>query len=350
MGATSGDQANPDPAPSSDTGATDAPSPAVVPRTRIVVWTGGRLVDAADATALRTLLEADDGARAWIDLVRPTPAELAAVTEVLGLHPLIVEDIEGRNQRARLQQFDELIHIVLFALEFVGEATTTEIDLVLGKRFLLTAHEPTWDPMSAPMLRRGAAAPLGRGPDYLLYALADFIVDGYFPVLDHLADEIDQLQDDVVQRASSWTLQRLFVLKRELIDLRRVISPAREVLNQLTNRDLGIVARPHIVYFRDIYDHLIRVTDELDNYRELVSGTLDVYLSTVNNNLSAIMKRLTGVTVILAGIGAVAGIFGMSEAGTAFAGSEAAGFWAVGLATVIAAALAALFLRRIDWI
>ncbi len=327
-----------------------AAEPAVEPATRIVVWTEGRLVDADGADGLKSLLDADDGARAWIDLVRPTPDELAAIAEVLGLHPLIVEDIEGRNLRARLQQFDGLIHIVLFALEFVGEAATTEVDIVLGERFLLTAHEPTWDPMASPMLRRGPAIPLGRGPDYLLYALADAIVDGYFPVLDHLADEIDQLQDDVMEGASSWTLRRLFVLKRELIDLRRVISPAREVFNQLTNRDLGIVARPHIVYLRDIYDHLIRVTDELDNFRELVSGTLDVYLSTVNNNLSAIMKRLTGVTVILAGVGAVAGIFGMSEAGAAFAGSEAAGFWGVALVTVALAALAAIVLRRIDWI
>jgi len=327
-----------------------AEEPARDPGTRIVVWTEGRLVEAAGAADLRDALKADDGARAWIDLVRPTPAELASIAKVLDLHPLIVEAIEGVNHRARLQQFDGVIHIVLFALEFAGEAATTEIDIVLGGRFLLTAHEPSWDPLAAPMIHRGVATPLGRGPDYLLYALADAIVDGYFPVLDRLADEIDQVQDDVVEHASSWTLQRLFVLKRELIELRRVISPAREVFNQLTNRDIGIVAKPHIVYFRDIYDHLIRVTDELDNYRELVSGTLDVYLSTVNNNLSAIMKRLTGVTVILAGIGAVAGIFGMSEAGAAFAGSEAAGFWIVAAVTVAIAGLAAALLRRIGWI
>ena len=89
----------------------------------------------------------------------------------------------------------------------------------------------------------------------------------------------------------------------------------REIFNQLTNRDLALIDDDEVVYFRDVYDHLIRLTDELDNYRELVSGTLDVYLSTVNNNLSLIMKRLTGVTVVLAGIGAIAGIFGMSEAG-----------------------------------
>ena len=150
--------------------------------------------------------------------------------------------------------------------------------------------------------------------DFLLYAITDAIVDGYFPVLDAIEDEIDEIQDAVIARPTTWTLERLFTLKRELISLRRAISPSREIFNQLTNRDQALIAADHIVYFRDVYDHLIRVTDELDTDRELVGGTLEVYLSTVNNNLSTIMKRLTGVTVILAGIGAVAGIFGMSEA------------------------------------
>jgi len=131
---------------------------------------------------------------------------------------------------------------------------------------------------------------------------------------------------------------------------KRAITPAREVFNQLTNRDLALIAPEHLVYFRDVYDHLIRVTDELDNDRELVSGTLEVYLSTINNQLSAIMKRLTGVTVILAGIGAVAGVFGMSEAGSALANGEAGGFWVVTGAIVTLAAMVALVLRRIDWI
>ena len=107
-----------------------------------------------------------------------------------------------------------------------------------------------------------AAAP--RGPDYLLYALADWIVDGYFPVMDRLTDEIDQLQDDVVmQQPTAWTLQRLFVLKRELVEMRRAVSPAREMFNQLTNRELGLIDERNVIYFRDVYDHLIRVTDGL---------------------------------------------------------------------------------------
>jgi len=175
-------------------------------------------------------------------------------------------------------------------------------------------------------------------------------VDGYFPALDALEDELDALQDDVIQRPTTWTLERLFTIKRELIGLRRAVSPAREIFNQLTNRDLGVVAPEHIVYFRDVYDHLIRVTDELDNDREQVGGTLEVYLSTVNNNLSTIMKRLTGVTVILAGVGAAAGVFGMSEAGLALKGGEGSGFWLVTAMIVMGAAITAFILRRIDWI
>jgi magnesium transporter len=122
------------------------------------------------------------------------------------------------------------------------------------------------------------------------------------------------------------------------------------VFNQLTNRDLGLIRPELVLYFRDVYDHLIRVTDELDNDRELVAGTLDVYLTSVNNNLSQIMKRLTGVTVILAGIGAIAGIFGMSEAASAIGGGENSGFWLVTGFVILLALGAALTLRRIDWL
>jgi len=183
-----------------------------------------------------------------------------------------------------------------------------------------------------------------------LWAVSDDIVDGYFPYADRLGDAIDQVQDDVIRKPTPDTLERLFGLKRELIGVRRAASPTREVFNQLTNRDLDLIDVEEILYFRDVYDHVIRLTDEMDNYRELASSTLDVYLTQINNNLSVIMKRLTGVTVILAGIGAVAGIFGMSEAGAALGGAEASGFWIVTVTTISVAAVAAVFLRKIDWI
>jgi magnesium transporter len=317
---------------------------------RIVACDDGAATESADLADLPRLL-ASPAHRVWVDLASPDDDQVKAAAEALGLHPLIAEDIRERNQRSKIESFDQdVVHIVLFALHYSGEAATAEIDFVLGRGYLLTVHDGALGASSAAPLRFGVEHALAKGPDYLFYAIADTIVDGYFPVLDRLGDDIDQLQDRVMEAASDWTLQRLFAMKRELVNLRRATSPAREIFNQLTNREVAVIDPKFVVYFRDVYDHLIRVTDELDNYRDLVSGTLDIYVSIVNNDLSRIMKRLTGVTVILAGIGAVAGIFGMSEAGAAFNGAEAGGFWLVTAAVVALAAVAAVVLRRIDWI
>jgi magnesium transporter len=319
------------------------------PRIRGVAWSAGGARPIASRDDLAVALE-DPGARLWVDVTAPSHIQVNDVADLLTLHPLIAEDIAEKNQRAKVEEIEGSIHIVMFSITYEGEIAEVEIDLVLNHRSLLTVHEPGWDPFRLPQLRGDPGAVLRRGPDFLLYSLTDGIVDGYFPVLDAIEDEIDALQDDVIAKPTSTTLERLFALKRQLIALRRAMSPAREIFNQLTNRDLALVKPEHVVYFRDVYDHLIRVTDELDNDRELVAGTLEVYLSTINNNLSRIMKRLTGVTVILAGIGAVAGVFGMSEAGVAFSGSEAMGFWVVTLFVVLGAAITVVVLRRIDWI
>ena len=289
------------------------------------------------------------GTAAWIDAVDLDADGVEAIGRALGLHPLIAEDILEGNQRAKIELTDQLIHIVLFSLD-LHHPHPCEIDIVLGPTFLLTVHEADWEPRDNPHLRDGLGPVLSRGPDHLLWALVDQIVDGYFPFIDRLADEIEDLEDRVVGSPTPATLEALFSLKRRLLEIRRAATPTREVFNQLTNRDLPLIDEGEVIYFRDVYDHLIRLTDELDSYRELVSGILEVYLSTINNNLSLIMKRPTGVTVILAGIGAIAGIFGMSEAGNAFLGAEAPGFWLITAITVGLAVGAAAVLRKVGWI
>jgi len=324
--------------------------PDVAPVIRGVAAAGDTTTEIVDLASLAAAWQ-DPEARIWVDVTSPEGSHVAAVTDLLGLHPLTAEDIAERNQRAKFEEIGGTIHIVMFAVRYADkELATVEVDLVLGQRFLLTVHDAGWDPRSLDQLRGDPGSVLRRGPDFLLYAVTDGLVDALFPVMDLIEDEIDDLQDDVIRNATTATLERLFALKRELIGLRRATSPAREIFNQLTNRDLSLVAADHIVYFRDVYDHLIRVTDELDNDRDLVAGTLDVYLSTINNNLSIIMKRLTGVTVVIAGIGAVGGIFGMSEAGAAFAGAEAIGFWLVVAAAIVGAAVTAWILHRIGWV
>ena len=318
-----------------------------------VAWLAeGAIHEATGAAALGQLpgLIAAPDAAVWVDLASPSSAEVEEVGGLLGLHPLIVEDVLEGNQRPKIEQTDGLVHVVLFRLDYDDAVRAVEIDFVLGLGYLLTVHDRAWDPRSVHHLRGGPGEILAHGPDHLLWALCDDIVDAYFPFTDRLGDALDTVQDEVVEGIGPGVLERVFTLKRELHEVRRTISPVREVFNQLTTRDSALIDDAELVYFRDVYDHVIRLTDELDNYRELAAATLDVYLTQVNNSLSVIMKRLTGVTVILAGVGALAGIFGMSEAAAALGGTEASGFWLVTAITVGLATLAAIVLRRIDWI
>ena len=330
-----------------------ATGPAGTPGTiRVVSLKGSEAEESEGEEALGALPALLSRAKCslWVDLVAPTPQQAQQVGEALGLHPLIIEDVLEGNQRAKIETTEGVVHIVLFHLSYGDVVVASELDIVLGKGFLFTVHNVDWDPRAGHHLANGLAPILKHGPDHLLWAIADDLIDGYFPFADRIGDAIDEVQDQVIRKATPDTVEQLFKLKRELIQVRRAISPVREVFNQLTNRDETLIDPDEIVYFRDIYDHVIRLTDELDNYRELASATLDVYLTQVNNNLSVIMKRLTGVTVILAGIGAVAGIFGMSEAGVALGGGEAGGFWLITAIVVVAAMIAAVFLRKIDWI
>ena len=330
---------------------------------------GGTLTGASgNATALwamawdaqagvRSLVAVDDlraayanpQTRLWIDLTDPGADLLRQLGELLGLHPLVVEDIVERNQRAKIELTGGVLHLVMFQLEYAGELLSSEIDIVLTERFLLTAHAPDIDVAGAPFLRRGADSYLAEGTDYLLWAITDRLVDDYFPVFDKLADELDGLEDDVMRRPSTWIVERIFDVRRELLVIRHAVMPQREIFNQLTNRDLPMIKSERVIFFRDVYDHLIRLTDELDSQRELVATTLDIYLSQVNNNLSETVKRLTAVTVILAGAGALAGIFGMSEAGLALGFADLR-FWLVAGAIVLLGSLGVLFFRRIGWI
>ena len=292
---------------------------------------------------------AEEGSRVWIDLQDPNKELLDELGETLGLHPLVTEDILEQNQRAKVEITGDVLHVVLFALTYEGEVNAHEIDIVAGRRFVLTAHGVGVDFRTNSFVRRDPGAHLAGGTDYLLWLIADWVVDGYFPVFDHLGDEIDELEIDVIHRPNKWVVERLFTVRRDLLQIRHAVNPQREIFNQMTNRDLVLIKPERFVYFRDVYDHLIRLTDELDSYRELVSTTLDIYLSQVNNNLSETVKKLTVATVILAGVGALAGIFGMSEAGLAIS-FEDLRFWIVTAAIGTVALVGFVYFKRTGWI
>ena len=315
-----------------------------------VVWSPGDGVREVSTVAGVAEAYAQTDSHMWIDLETPSHDQLHELSGILGLHPLVTEDLHERNQRAKVDLYADQLNVVMFGLTYEGEIVSHEIDIVLGQRFIISSHSAGIDPRSAPFTRREDKVHIAKGPDYVLWGISDWLVDGYFPVFDRLGDEIEDLQADVMRKPTTWIVERIFQVRRDLLLIRHSVSPQREIFNQLTNRDLGLIHPSRIVYFRDVYDHLIRLTDELDSYRELVGTTLDIYVSQVNNGLSDTMKRLTGVTVILATIAAIGGIFGMSEAGDALNFQESAGFWIVTAATILIAAAVGLYFRRRGWI
>jgi magnesium transporter len=315
---------------------------------KVARWSKAGLQMSSPAT-LAEIAAPGRGETVWIDLVSPDAAVMDGLASLLGIHPLVVEDIVESNQRAKIEVSDDLVEIVLFAV-CGPDDEVAELDIVLGKGFLLTVHGPAVDLWSGQHVRLSLAGVMERGSDHLLWAIVDVVVDGYFPFLDRIGDEIDALQDAVVAKPAADTLEHIFALKRKLMTVRRAVVPVREVFNQLTNRELALIDAGEILWFRDVYDHLIRISDEIDNNREMVSGILDAHLSTVNNELSVVVKRLTGITVVVSGVGAIGGLFGMSEAPAAMTGAEGIGFWMVVSFAVAAAVVAIAVLKKIRWI
>ncbi len=314
------------------------------------VWSHGSLRVVRELSEVQAALD-DEEARLWVDLEDAAAETLTELAAMFGLHHLVAEDIIERNQRAKIVYWDGCLHLVMFALHHDGELTSSEVDIVLGPRFLITSHPPGWRP--APTLAsdgRSVGPLLAQGADLLLYALVDQIVDGYFPVIDRISDDIDDLEVAVVSGQRGDVVERLFRVRRSLLEIRHLVSPEREILNQLSNREMGLIDEQRRLYFRDVYDLTVRVTDELDTHRELANGVLDAYLSSVNNSLSDVMKRLTAITAVLAGVGAAAGLFGMSEAAKALDLPGNLGFWVV-TGVVLGIGLAVyLYFWRIDWI
>jgi len=193
------------------------------------------------------------------------------------------------------------------------EIEPSELDLLLGRGWIVSVHYgPLPGLINNSQLHERIPAALGRGADFLLYTLVDLVVDSYFPVMDDVEDKIESLEDRLLLRAHPGDMNRLLSLKRSIVHIRRAVTPQREVLNQLTRHDFPFVRPENLVYFRDVYDHLIRIAEELDSLRDILSSVLEIHLASTSNQLNATMKRLTAYGTIFVMITAIAGIYGMN--------------------------------------
>ena len=254
----------------------------------------------------------------WVDFEgNPPEQDEPILREVFGFHPLAIDDALQESHVPKLDDWSQYLYIVLHAITFDKDSDryldTLELDIFLGTHYMVTHHdqsisaiERTWSTVQKDHRH------LVNGADHLLYRLVDEIVASYMPVVEELDDEIDLAEDQIFNNPTSQTLEKIFTLKRAALHLRRIIGPQREVLNKLARDDYPVVDAKARIYFRDVYDHLVRLNDVTESMRDLVSGVLDTYLSVINNRMNDIMKTLTVITTLFMPISFIASFFGMN--------------------------------------
>lgn len=267
--------------------------------------------------AFATILKEPD-TLLWVDFDGEPPEVCEPILqEVFGFHPLAVDDALQESHVPKIDDWDTYLYIVLHAvtLDQAAQVTldTLELDLFLGTNYLVTHRI---QPIAA-VDRLWAACQrderhLAKGSTHLLYTLADELVADYMPVVEGFDEAIDELEDQIFSAPTPSLLEQIFALKRALVHLRRIIAPQREVLNKLARGDYAVIDAQHRVFFRDVYDHLVRLYDITESLRDLVAGALDTYLSVVSNRLNDVMKTLTLITTLFMPMSFLAGFFGMN--------------------------------------
>lgn len=244
------------------------------------------------------------------------PDIMAEIGRRFQLHPLVLEDIVNTEQRPKVEDYGDYLYIVAKIFEYdagTGRLGADQISLVIGRNFILTFQERstgTFDPVRE-RLRADKGLVRKSGAGYLAYALLDTIVDRYFLILEQLGEESERIEDALLRNATRSVLERLHLLKRETLALRRAIWPLREVLNTL-QRDSVFFKAEILPYLRDVYDHTVSVIDSLETIRDLIAGMLDIYLSTVSNRLNTEVRMLSVIATMFLPAALIAGIFGMN--------------------------------------
>jgi magnesium transporter len=298
-------------------------------------------------------LRREPNALIWLNIRDPEETDLELLQREFELHPLALEDLRKRGQRAKVDTYPDQHMVVAFEAIAPAEGREfrlAELHLFAGPGWLVSIH---WaeSPAIDDVRRRfeGGSAGVNASGGGLLYAILDAAADSYFPLLDDMTERIERLEDQVLGGdAGSPALRRMLTIKRDLLDLRRVLAPMRDVANALLRRDIVLVEDAMIPYFQDLFDHLVRILDQLDLDRDLLASVLDARLTVTSNSLNAIMKRLTAVTVVLMIPTLIAGIYGMNF------DVMPELHWAVGypfslLLMAVAAGGALWFFRSHDW-
>ncbi len=285
----------------------------------------------------------------WLDLFQPNEDDFVILRERFAYHPLAVEDSESFGQRPKLDEYDDFVFLVVYGAA-PDDDRLVEVHCFYSERCLITVHRddcPAFQEVRERYKKR--KAPIDK-PSLLLYRIVDALVDSFFPILADFDDRIDELEDQIFLRANDEQLQEIFSMKRLLVGMRKAVTPQRDLFASMMG---GVESLPGMGgdderYFRDVYDHLIRISDLIDTYRDLLTGAMDVYLSTVSNRLNVVMKQLTVIATVFMPLTFITGFFGQNFGFMVKHISGWGSFVALGIGMEILAlvALALMFKRR----
>lgn len=278
-----------------------------------------------EASALPALLKKPQHT-IWIDITSPQEDDVHLMEQVFKFHPLAIEDTRNQQQRPKIEEYDDYLFIILNPVSIVRppvdqpaprrmdgyDIAFRELDIFVGKNYVVTVHHDA-EAVIDEARRRCGRSHLKTSAGYLLYILMDTAVDSYFPVLDAIGEEIDELEDDILIHPSEFMLSRLFNLKRRLNEVWRVTGQQRDMFNIITRRDMMYIDYDLLQYhLRDVYDHLLRITDTANTFRDLLTSMVDLYMSAVSNRLGRVVHRLTVITVAIGIMTVVSGFYGMN--------------------------------------
>jgi magnesium transporter len=291
----------------------------------------------------------------WLDLEAPGPAELTQLQEIFGFHPLAIEDTEEFGQRPKLDNYVDYIFLVFYGAwrhNAEDPEPLREVHMFISGKYLITVHRDPLPPLDQQRDQLGGR--LLHSEQFLLYRVLDALTDSFFPLLGEMDDEIDELEAAMLVRPTDRQLERLFALKRQLVAMRKVVTPQRDLFARSVDQiaELPGLKLDERDYFRDVYDHLIRISDLIDSYRDLLSGATDMYLSTVSNRQNDVMKQLTVIATIFLPLSFITGFFGQNFG---FMVNHLINhpwtFWVIGIGSMFATCVGLLvFFRRKGWV
>lgn len=286
-------------------------------QTEVITYDGEKVEVTHPDLERECLTPPPEGTITWVNLEGIGRLELLkSLGDCYGIHPLVLEDIANTDQRPKAEEYDNYLFLVLKMLTPVAAGVSSEqVSLILGGGWLLTFQEGLdGDPFSPvrERLKNSQGRLRSQGADFLAYSLMDVIVDNYFLVLEQVADSIEVMEEELMRAPSQRTLAEIYRMKRELLFIHKAIWPLREVINSLIRRESPLVKESTLIYLRDLYDHTIQVIETTETLRDMLSGMLDIYLSSVSNRMNAVMKVLTIIATIFMPLTFIVGLYGMN--------------------------------------